>query len=237
MGQSRASGESAAVPGDVMEVLESAARLQQLVPDAVLVGGTAAALHARHRSSFDHDRVLADLQQRFDLVLDALEREGEWVTNRATEGKIILGELGGIEAGVRQLRRQHPLEVQQITLQSGNRVTVPTIEETLRVKAFLIVARNRVRDYLDVAALSDKIGIGASAAVLNDLDIYYGDERRDDAVASQVARQLTTPTPADSRVLRQLPRYKNLRPRWQNWANVVTQCRKVALAMTAGRNS
>ena len=40
------------------QVLESAARLQRLVPDAVLVGGSAAALHAGHRDSFDHDHVL-----------------------------------------------------------------------------------------------------------------------------------------------------------------------------------
>ena len=45
-------------------VLESAARLQEVVPEAVLVGGSAAALHAGHRDSFDHDHVLADLVDR-----------------------------------------------------------------------------------------------------------------------------------------------------------------------------
>lgn len=34
------------------DVLRSAARLQELVPDAVLVGGTAAALHARRRTTW-----------------------------------------------------------------------------------------------------------------------------------------------------------------------------------------
>lgn len=38
-----------------MRVLESAARFQELVPDAVLVGGSAAALYAGHRDSYDHD--------------------------------------------------------------------------------------------------------------------------------------------------------------------------------------
>ena len=37
-----------AVP-DWEAVLSSAARLQEILPDAVLVGGTAAALHAGHR--------------------------------------------------------------------------------------------------------------------------------------------------------------------------------------------
>ena len=54
-------------------MLESAARLQQVVPDAVLVGGSAAALHAGHRESFDHDHVLVDLDQRYAQVLDAVE--------------------------------------------------------------------------------------------------------------------------------------------------------------------
>ncbi len=58
---------------DLVRVLESAARLQVVVPDAVLVGGSAAALWASHRTSFDHDHVLADLNVRFDTVLDAIE--------------------------------------------------------------------------------------------------------------------------------------------------------------------
>jgi DNA-binding transcriptional regulator YiaG len=58
---------------DLVRVLESAARLQTVVPDAVLVGGSAAALWASHRTSFDHDHVLADLNARFDTVLEAVE--------------------------------------------------------------------------------------------------------------------------------------------------------------------
>ena len=110
------------------------------MPDAVLVGESAAAWHAGHRDSFDHDHVLADLDRRFDLVLEALESQGGWVTNRVTPGKIILGELGGIETGVRQLIRRRPLETETADLADGKTVTVPTLEETLRVKAFLIVA-------------------------------------------------------------------------------------------------
>ena len=51
----------------------AAARLQALVPGAVLVGGTAAAYHAHHRESLDDDHVVVDLQQRFDDILSALE--------------------------------------------------------------------------------------------------------------------------------------------------------------------
>ncbi len=104
---------------ELVDVLESAARLQQLVPDAVLVGGSAAALYAHHRLSFDHDLVLADLRARFDAVLEALESEGEWVTNRVAYGKVILDQLGNIDAGVRQLIRRAPLEVTTYELPSG----------------------------------------------------------------------------------------------------------------------
>jgi hypothetical protein len=50
---------------ELVRVLESAARLQEVVPDAVLVGGSAAALWANHRSSYDHDHVLQDLSVPF----------------------------------------------------------------------------------------------------------------------------------------------------------------------------
>ena len=96
---------------ELVRVLESAARLQEVVPDAVLVGGSAAALWANHRFSYDHDHVLQDLSDRFDAVLEAIEATDGWVTNRVTPGKIILGELGDIESGVRQLIRNRPLEV------------------------------------------------------------------------------------------------------------------------------
>ncbi len=214
------------------QVLESAARLQRLVPDAVLVGGSAAALHAGHRDSFDHGHVLADLAQRFDVVLEALESEGDWVTNRVTPGKIILGELGGIETGVRQMIRRRPLETVEVVVPSGETVTVPTIEETLCIKAFLIVRRNRTRDYLDVAALAERLGIQPAGVALASLDDYYADQHRGgDGVASQVARQLAEPRPADSTVTKQLKRYKRLDRRWHDWAAVTAVCRQVAAAM------
>jgi class 3 adenylate cyclase len=89
--------------------LESASRLQDLVPEAVLVGGSAVALFAALRASHDHehdhdhDHVVADLRDRFEVLLDAVEREGPWLTNRVRPGKLILGRLGDIETGLRQL--------------------------------------------------------------------------------------------------------------------------------------
>jgi hypothetical protein len=54
----------------------------------------------------------------FDAILEAIEATDGWVTNRVTPGKIILGELGDIESGVRQLIRNRPLEVTEVELPS-----------------------------------------------------------------------------------------------------------------------
>jgi hypothetical protein len=166
--------------------MESAAHLQRLVPDAVLVGGAAAILYADHRESRDHDHVVADLADRFEMVLEAVENDENWATNRVTPGKVILGNLDGIEAGVRQMIRKVPLEVTTVTLPSGSEVTVPTEEETLRIKAFLIVRRNQTRDYVDLAALSEHLSIDHAATALARIDDYYADQHGEgDGVASR----------------------------------------------------
>ena len=64
-----------------VSVMESAAHLQRLVPGAVLVGGSAAILYADHRESRDHDHVLPDLADRFEMVLEAVEEDDGWATN------------------------------------------------------------------------------------------------------------------------------------------------------------
>lgn len=234
------------VGADLAAVLKSAARLQELVPDAVLVGGSAAALYAGHRDSFDHDHVVADLRERFDLILEAIESEGDWVTNRVVPGKLILGRLGDIEAGVRQMIRRRPLEAVDLQLGTAGSLRVPTAEEILRIKAFLIVRRNQTRDYLDTAALGSRYGIAKSARVLASIDDYYGDQHLEAdpgdpglGVASQLVRQLSDPRPADPSVTRELHSYRNLTGEWTDWKHVRRVCADLAEAIvgTAGKPS
>jgi hypothetical protein len=202
------------------DVLEKAVQLQKSVPGAVLVGGSAAALYAHHRESFDHDHVVADLAERFDTILENLEALGDWSMTRAQPGKIILGELGGIETGVRQLLRSRPLESTDIEVR-GKRLVVPTAAEILRIKAWLALSRNQTRDYLDIAALAEEIGLDEAAAVLAGIDDYYADiNRRPEAVATQLVRQLSDPRPRDAEVTTQLTSYKALDPRWHDWSTV-----------------
>lgn len=195
------------------------------------MGGSAAAYHARHRLSSDHDHVVADLAARYETVLETLEALDDWSTARLAGGKLILGELGGIETGIRQMTRQRPLEVEEVCL--GDRVLrVPTLEEILRIKAWLVVTRNRTRDHLDAAALADRIGIDPAAWVLAHIDDFYAEvNSRPEAVATQVARQFADPAPRDSSVTKRLSSYKQLDARWHDWAAVVETLRQVAVAM------
>jgi hypothetical protein len=210
------------------EVLEAAARLQEIVPEAVLVGGSAAAHHAGHRVSLDDDHALGDLKRRFDEVLDALERTEGWVTSRIRRPVLILGNLDGVETGIRQLIRRRPLEVERVTV--GNRpLTVPTLEEILRIKAWLVLRRNATRDYLDVVALAERMGPRDAARVILGMDDYYEDQlgpggRR---VATQLAKQLADPVPYDLSEV-DLAHYRELETRWRDWESVTAASRRLA---------
>ena len=216
------------------QVLPSAARLQEVVPDAVLVGGSAAALHAGHRDSFDHGHVLADLVERYQEVLEAVEATEGWATSvRASKPPFtIMGSLGGVEAGLRQMRRQRPLETCEIELGDGAVVVAPTAAEALRVKAYLVVQRNVVRDYLDVVALVDHLGEDAAVEVLSNIDAYYVDRSGEaGSVLTSLVAALADPRPRDTDVTRELPRYKGLDARWHEWEDVVAACRGLALRL------
>lgn len=215
------------VPPDFSEVLAAAAHLQELLADAVLVGGTAAAHHAGHRVSFDADHVLVDLRERFDELLDALEATDGWATARVRRPVLILGRLDGVETGIRQLIRTRPLEVEEVEV-AGRALRVPTLEEMARIKAWLVLRRNAVRDHLDLVALAARLGARAAETV-GGLDDYYADQhgaggRR---VATQLAKQLAEPRPYDLDDV-DLSRYRKLVPEWRSWPAVEAAC--VALA-------
>lgn len=213
------------------QVLAAAVRLQQLVTDATLVGGTAAATHASHRVSLDDDHVVTDLRERFDVILDHLEHTDGWVTARVNRPVLILGSLDGVDTGIRQLIRTRPLEVEEMATPAGL-LRVPTLSEMLRVKAWLVLRRNATRDYLDTVALSDRLGLDAAAAVAVELDSFYEDQvgvggRR---IATQLAKQLADPMPYDLSDI-DLQSYRALLPRWRDWVNVDEACKELARRM------
>jgi hypothetical protein len=210
------------------QVLEAAARLQEILPDAVLVGGSAAAHHARHRVSLDDDHVLSDLSERFDEVLRALEETDGWVTSRVRPQVLILGSLDGVETGIRQLIRRRPLEVEQIEI-GARTLKVPTLREIFRIKAWLVLRRNATRDYLDVVALAARLGTREAARLIVGMDDYYEDQIGPSGkrVATQLAKQLAAPAPYDLSDV-DLVRYRELEPRWRSWDKVVEDARAIA---------
>lgn len=206
-------------------VLSSAARLQRILPDAVLVGGTASAVHAKHRFSRDADHVLTDLRSRFDDVLAELESVAGWKTARVQRPVQILGSLDGIETGIRQLIRDEPLETTVIDFH-GDKLTLPTESEILRIKGVLILRRNATRDYLDFAALADHMGDDRVVESLQRFDELYPQASGESAL-QQLQVQLSNALPFDLEAL-ELAEYKNLDPKWHDWNTVKAACTHLA---------
>jgi hypothetical protein len=213
---------------DWEQVLASAAHPQRILPGAVLVGGSAAAVYAEHRLSTDADHVLTDLRQRFDLALAELESVAGWETARVTRPVQILGNLDGIETGVRQLIRDEPLETTQIEY-SGEKITVPTESEILRIKGILILKRNATRDYLDFVALAEHMGGDKMVEALRSFDHLYPQPNGESAL-QQLLIQLADPLPYDLEE-HNLAEYKNLDARWSNWQTVRAACADYATLM------
>ncbi len=208
------------------QLLSAAAHLQEILPDATLVGGTAVAIFAQHRLSHDADHVLPDLRDRFDEVLAELEAVAGWRTARVKRPVLILGSLDGIETGVRQMIREQPLETQEVSV-SGVRVVVPTEEELLRIKGVLILKRNATRDYLDFAALSERIGPARVKDALASLDLLYPQTSGESAL-QQLQVQLANPMPYDLEKT-DLKEYRRLQPKWHDWIRVKEICANVAV--------
>ncbi|MFY9346094.1 MAG: hypothetical protein WAT39_26625 [Planctomycetota bacterium] len=202
-------------------LLAAERHLQQLLPGTVLVGGTAAALHARHRVSQDGDHVLADLRDRFDEVLASLEAAAGWQTERVQRPVLVLGRLDGVMTGIRQLRRTRPLETEVV---AGLRV--PTLAEMARIKAWLLATRNTVRDYLDTVVLLDRLGDIAVRAAMNEFDAIYRQPNGASPLA-EVVERLAHAAPGD-RATVDLATYRGLVAPWSQWQHVEQRGRHFA---------
>lgn len=129
----------------------------------------------------------------------------------------ILGNLDGIETGIRQLIRTQPLETARLRI-GDLEVTLPTLAEILRLKAALILKRNATRDYPDFVALADQLGDEAVVAALASFDELYPQPNGASAT-QQLQIQLANPLPYGLDQMN-LAEYKNLDPRWHDWAHV-----------------
>ncbi len=217
-------------PPDLPEwerLLSAERHLQALVPGAVLVGGTAAALHAGHRRSLDGDHVLEDLRPRFEEVLAALEAAAGWQTARVQKPVAILGRLDGVMTGIRQLRRTRPLETEFV---SGLRV--PTLAEMARIKAWLLATRHTVRDYLDTVVLLERLGEAAARVAFVPFDEIYRQETGASPLV-EVVERLAAATPSDAPSI-DLRSYKGLIAPWNDWDHLASRGRHWAGLLAAG---
>ena len=213
---------------DWEHVLSAAARLQTLLRGEVLVGGTAAGLHAGHRASRDADHVLTDLRSRFDTILGQLESAAGWKTARVNRPVLILGSLDGIETGIRQLIRAEPLETTTLSV-GDQQITLPTEAEILRIKGLLLLRRNATRDYVDFAAVADRIGEAAAAEAFVRFDPLYPQPSGESALQQMLA-QLANPKPYDLDGTT-LSEYRHLEARWHDWEAIRTVCAHASTAI------
>jgi len=213
------------------KLLEAAANFQELLTGSVMIGGSAVAVHLKHRYSFDADHILSDLQENYEEVLDFLEGRDDWETARIHPPKLILGNFQGVETGVRQLRRNRPLETQQIHI-TGKSLTTPTLPEMIRIKGWMIVSRNATRDYIDFAALAKHMGIEDTVEVLIDFDDFYSDliRGRQASPVVQLIRQLAEPKPGDLEQIN-LSQYKGIQPPYDSWDYIVKICEEISVEM------
>jgi hypothetical protein len=209
---------------DWERLLAAERHLQALVPGSVLVGGTAAALHAGHRVSMDGDHVLTDLRERFDETLAELEAVAGWQTARVRRPVLILGQLDGVLTGIRQLRRVEPLETEEV---AGLRV--PTLAEMARIKSWLLATRFTTRDYLDTVVLFERLGEEGVREALRKLDELYP-QPNGASVLAEVVERLGSAQPLDAAEI-DLASYRGLRPPWNDWQYVMAQGRLWARAL------
>lgn len=213
-------------------VISAAAELQKLIPGCVLVGGSAAAIHAGHRLSLDADHVLEDLEKRFVNLLEFLEKHKDWKTNRVHAPKLILGNFHGVETGLRQLFRTKPLETETVEFHQ-KKLIIPTKAEMLRIKAWLIVFRNATRDYIDFAAIFHILGEDDAIEALKKFDELYMDVYRGNEVSplNQLIKQLAEPKPYDLDDI-DIDSYKGVVPPLNRWKNICTICNQASALLS-----
>lgn len=209
---------------DWERLLAAERHLQHLVPGSVLVGETAAALHAQHRRSLDGDHVVQNLKERFDDVLTTLEQVTGWQTERIQKPVLILGTLDGILTGIRQLRRTAPLQTEII-----EGIRVPTLAEMARIKAWLLVTRYTVRDYLDTVVLLERLGGTEASQAFEHFDALYAQLGGGSALAELVERLAATAPIDIERV--DLESYKGLVAPWNVWSHLQARGRFWAQAL------
>ena len=101
-------------------------------------------------------------------------------------------------------------------------LVIPTMKEMLRIKAFLLAERRVARDFIDVAALAERLGQSASLQTLSYLNLLYPSSQPQSAVTRFA--EGCEGDPVDLAEV-DLAAYKGLRPPFTDWPHVTEICR------------
>jgi len=218
---------------DFSRVVASGVALQQHLPwmELIAVGGTAAALHAGHRVSYDVDFVSRNLRGNFAATLAAVTEWSEWTTNRSTPDKIILGEYNAVKLGIRQAFRQTPIQ----TIEKQG-LRIPTLPECFKIKAYLVCQRGATRDFVDACALFDQLPPTLVGTLFAEMDKDYpSDDQLSRATHFAAAVRLGPKDEADV----ELSSYKQLHSPYNNLRGYILprleEVSRVALGKRLGK--
>ncbi len=98
-----------------------------------------------------------------------------------------------------------------------------------RIKAWLLVTRNTVRDYLDTVVLCERLGERGVAQAMGSFDEIYRQPTQTSTLA-EVVERLAAAAPRDVTEV-DLDRYRALQPPWTDWTYVATRGRHWAEAI------
>lgn len=216
---------------DFKKIVATGAEMQKHLPwlDLVAVGGTAVALHAQHRISYDVDFVTRNLKPQYENILSKITEWSEWKTNRLQYPVLILGEAHDVRLGVRQQIREKPF--QTIT---KSELRIPSLEECFKIKAFLVGKRSATRDFVDVCALLDKIPEDVAFRLLDEMDEEFptADSLSNTAKFASAVRNLPNDlleTP--------LHKFKGLRHPYTEWDYIEERLKRLSLLFLEKRLS
>lgn len=220
------------VPEQLKKIIKAGIEANAEIDGSVAVGGSICSLFTHHRESVDIDFFMTNLIQRFDEVRQDLLEIPEWKEARVAVPVLILGSLHGVEVGFRQLRRTVPLDTQIVETPDGNLI-VPTINELLRIKAFLCYNRNYTRDFVDFAELSCLKDNKTVVDVLSDLDEKFGWEKQPSIVV-EVIKKLLLPNPHDLEDEKHgFKKLRFLEPKLKTWPEVAAKCQEIGRLLSA----
>lgn len=223
------------IPAALEPIVRAGVRAAREVPGAIALGGTVCAMYAQHRLSIDIDFVVPDLRPRFNEVREHLHEVPGWKEASARPPVLLLGSLDGVQVGFRQIRRTAPMQTVTVETSAGA-LTIPTLEEMLVTKAFLIYNRNTVRDFIDFATLSTLLGDEHVVAALAGIDDTFAWEGQPSVLLGVIkALLLSEPSDEDAN---SFGTFKWLMPRLASWQAVRERCGDIGrlLAVRAGRS-